>query len=139
MVQQDCVLYGGTSLATQPARLSMPGLRLTTRPTESWCYTAPSTCTALREPLRVQASTLLVDCIPLFHGTLTLVPRLEVALTLTDSWCKENSCVITGYDQASEHVKDASPNQVAENVASRIAEGFSNALSKVASVKFMMD
>lgn len=26
--------------------------------------------------------TLLVDCIPLFHGTLALAPMLEVALTL---------------------------------------------------------
>lgn len=29
--------------------------------------------------------TLLVDCIPLFHGTLALAPMLEVALTLVSA------------------------------------------------------
>uniref|UniRef100_M0QWC9 ER membrane protein complex subunit 8 n=1 Tax=Mus musculus TaxID=10090 RepID=M0QWC9_MOUSE len=51
--------------------------------------------------------TLFVDCIPLFHGTLALTPMLEVALTLIDSWCKDNSYVIAGYYQANERVKDA--------------------------------
>uniref|UniRef100_A0ABI7WGQ9 MPN domain-containing protein n=1 Tax=Felis catus TaxID=9685 RepID=A0ABI7WGQ9_FELCA len=53
--------------------------------------------------------TLFVDCIPLFHGTLALAPMLEVALTLIDSWCKDNSYVIAGYYQANERVKDARP------------------------------
>ncbi|OWK53247.1 ER membrane protein complex subunit 8 [Lonchura striata] len=83
---------------------------------------------------------LLVDCIPLFHGTLALAPMLEVALTLIDSWCKENSYVIAGYYQANERVKDASPNQVAEKVASRIAEGFTDtALIMVDNTKFTME
>lgn len=81
-----------------------------------------------------------MDCIPLFHGTLALAPMLEVALTLIDSWCKDHSYVIAGYYQANERVKDASPNQVAEKVASRIAEGFSDtALIMVDNTKFTMD
>ncbi|XP_021571070.1 ER membrane protein complex subunit 8 [Carlito syrichta] len=65
---------------------------------------------------------------------------LEVALTLIDSWCKDNSYVIAGYYQANERVKDASPNQVAEKVASRIAESFSDtALIMVDNTKFTMD
>ncbi|ERE77783.1 neighbor of COX4-like protein [Cricetulus griseus] len=57
-----------------------------------------------------------------------------------DSWCKENNYVIAGYYQANERVKDASPNQVAEKVASRIAEGFSDtALIMVDNAKFTMD
>ncbi|KFP27908.1 ER membrane protein complex subunit 8, partial [Colius striatus] len=84
--------------------------------------------------------SLFVDCIPLFHGTLALAPMLEVALTLIDSWCKENSYVIAGYYQANERVKDASPNQVAEKVASRIAEGFNDtALIMVDNTKFSME
>ncbi|KAK2530136.1 Emc8 [Columba guinea] len=101
--------------------------------------------------------SLFVDCIPLFHGTLALAPMLEVALTLIDSWCKENSYVIAGYYQANERVKDASqnvtvqitqltctfcssPNQVAEKVASRIAEGFNEtALIMVDNAKFSME
>nr|XP_033796912.1 ER membrane protein complex subunit 8 [Geotrypetes seraphini] len=83
---------------------------------------------------------LFVDCIPLFHGTIALAPMLEVALTLIDSWCKENSYVIAGYYQANERVKDASPNQVAEKVASRIAEGFNDAvLIMMDNNKFTMD
>ncbi|GCB60309.1 ER membrane protein complex subunit 8 [Scyliorhinus torazame] len=70
---------------------------------------------------------LFVDCVPLFHGTLALAPMLEVALTLVDSWCKENNYIIAGYYQANERMKDTSPNQVAEKVASRIAENFSDA------------
>ncbi|XP_006005521.1 ER membrane protein complex subunit 8 [Latimeria chalumnae] len=83
---------------------------------------------------------LLVDCIPLFHGTLSLAPMLEVALTLIDSWCKENSYVIAGYYQANERKQEASPNQVAEKVASRIAEGFSDAvLVMVINNRFTME
>ncbi|XP_042294190.1 ER membrane protein complex subunit 8 [Sceloporus undulatus] len=86
------------------------------------------------------AQTLFVDCVPLFHGSLALTPMLEVALTLIDSWCKENSYVIAGYYQANERVKDASPNQVAEKVASRIAEGFNDpALIMVDNTKFTME
>ncbi|XP_053127253.1 ER membrane protein complex subunit 8 [Hemicordylus capensis] len=84
--------------------------------------------------------TLFVDCIPLFHGTLALAPMLEVALTLVDSWCKENSYVIAGYYQANERLKDASPNHIAEKVASRIAEGFNDpALIMVDNTKFTME
>uniref|UniRef100_A0AAY4BDM9 MPN domain-containing protein n=1 Tax=Denticeps clupeoides TaxID=299321 RepID=A0AAY4BDM9_9TELE len=70
---------------------------------------------------------LCVDCVPLFHGTLALAPMLEVALTLIDTWCKENRYVIAGYYQANERIKDARPNQVAEKVAARISENFSEA------------
>ncbi|KAM3625671.1 uncharacterized protein V6R79_015907 [Siganus canaliculatus] len=68
---------------------------------------------------------LCVDCVPLFHGTLALAPMLEVALTLIDTWCKENSYVMAAYYQANERTKDSRPNQVAEKVASRISENFS--------------
>lgn len=71
---------------------------------------------------------LCVDCIPLFHGTLALAPMLEVALTLIDTWCKENRYVIAGYYQANERTKDSRPNQVAEKVAARISENFNEAV-----------
>uniref|UniRef100_A0A1A8BVG8 ER membrane protein complex subunit 8 n=2 Tax=Nothobranchius kadleci TaxID=1051664 RepID=A0A1A8BVG8_NOTKA len=70
---------------------------------------------------------LCVDCVPLFHGTLALAPMLEVALTLIDTWCKENNYIIAGYYQANERKKDSKPNQVAEKVAARITENFSEA------------
>ncbi|KAL1786598.1 ER membrane protein complex subunit 8 [Sigmodon hispidus] len=84
--------------------------------------------------------TLCLDCITLFHSTLAPVPMLEVMLTLIESWCNDNSCVVAGYYQANQHVKDASPNQVAEKVASRTAEGFSDTvLIMVDNVKFTLD
>ncbi|XP_061820169.1 ER membrane protein complex subunit 8 [Nerophis lumbriciformis] len=70
---------------------------------------------------------LCVDCVPLFHCTLALAPMLEVALTLIDTWCKENNYVIVAYYQANECIKDPRPNQVAEKVAARISESFSDA------------
>ncbi|CDQ84046.1 ER membrane protein complex subunit 8 [Oncorhynchus mykiss] len=82
---------------------------------------------------------LCVDCIPLFHGTLALAPMLEVALTLIDTWCKENKYVIAGYYQANERTKDFRPNQVSEKVGARIAENFSEAaMIMVDSTRFTM-
>uniref|UniRef100_A0A8C5TCK8 ER membrane protein complex subunit 8 n=1 Tax=Malurus cyaneus samueli TaxID=2593467 RepID=A0A8C5TCK8_9PASS len=67
------------------------------------------------------APALFVDCIPLFHGTLALAPMLEVALTLVRCFSAA---------RASHHSVPfpfcSSPNQVAEKVASRIAEGFTD-------------
>ncbi|XP_016878356.1 ER membrane protein complex subunit 8 isoform X1 [Homo sapiens] len=66
--------------------------------------------------------------------------NLSLSRQNIDSWCKDHSYVIAGYYQANERVKDASPNQVAEKVASRIAEGFSDtALIMVDNTKFTMD
>lgn len=85
-------------------------------------------------------ATLCVDCVPLFHGTLALAPMLEVALTLIDTWCKENKYVIAGYYQANERIKEARPNQVAEKVATRISENFSEAtMIMLDNSRFTMD
>lgn len=153
-VQWGRVSYCGALVATRPARLSMPGVKLTT---QAYCkmvlhgakyphcavnglLVAERQRPRKEHPPGAGNHTLFVDCIPLFHGTLALTPMLEVALTLIDSWCKDNSYVIAGYYQANERVKDASPNQVAEKVASRIAEGFSDAaLIMVDNAKFTMD
>lgn len=172
-VQWGRVSYCGALVATRPARLSMPGVKLTT---QAYCkmvlhgakyphcavnglLVAERQRPRKEHPPGAGNHTLFVDCIPLFHGTLALTPMLEVALTLIDSWCKDNSYVIAGYYQANERVKDARgflwlqpargqgtagkyphPNQVAEKVASRIAEGFSDAaLIMVDNAKFTMD
>ncbi|NWS23078.1 EMC8 protein, partial [Pachyramphus minor] len=77
---------------------------------------------------------LRLECVELQHW------RDVELLERIDSWCKENSYVIAGYYQANERVKDASPNQVAEKVASRIAEGFTDtALIMVDNTKFTME
>ncbi|XP_077309351.1 ER membrane protein complex subunit 8 [Lithobates pipiens] len=87
-----------------------------------------------------QHQVLFVDCIPLFHGTIALSPVLEVALTLIDTWCNENGYVIAGYYQGNERLKDNSPNQVADRIATRIAEGYSDAaLIMVDNAKFTVE
>ncbi|MED6279476.1 ER membrane protein complex subunit 8 [Characodon lateralis] len=53
---------------------------------------------------------------------------LEVALTLIDTWCKENNYIIVGYYQANEQTQDPRPNQVAQKVAARISENFNDAV-----------
>ncbi|XP_010004564.1 PREDICTED: ER membrane protein complex subunit 8 [Chaetura pelagica] len=91
-------------------------------PCQGWTWLKTS------QVLKSRGSTHLVD------------PLLQWSVTLIDSWCKENSYVIAGYYQANERVKDASPNQVAEKVASRIAEGFNDtALIMVDNTRFTME
>ncbi|XP_074644898.1 ER membrane protein complex subunit 8-like [Tubulanus polymorphus] len=63
-----------------------------------------------------------VDCIPLFHLSLTLAPMLEVALAQIDSYCKSKGLCISGYYQANEYLGDASPTIVSYKVADRISE-----------------
>ncbi len=50
--------------------------------------------------------TIYVDCIPLFHSSLSLAPSLEVALFQIDLYCQQNSLEITGYYQATENNHD---------------------------------
>ncbi len=45
-----------------------------------------------------------IDCIPLFHSSLSLAPSLEIALFQIDSFCEQNDMEITGYYQASENI-----------------------------------
>ena len=47
-----------------------------------------------------------VDCIPLFHSSLSLAPSLEVALFQIDSYCQLNDLEISGYYQANENTQD---------------------------------
>ncbi|KTF76371.1 hypothetical protein cypCar_00036183 [Cyprinus carpio] len=57
-----------------------------------------------------------------------------------DAWCKENKYVIAGYYQANERIKEARPNQVAEKVAARISENFSEAaMIMLDNSRFTMD
>lgn len=47
-----------------------------------------------------------VDCVPLFHSSLSLAPSLEIALFQIDSYCQVNGLEISGYYQATENVQD---------------------------------
>lgn len=47
-----------------------------------------------------------VDCIPLFHSSLSLAPGVEIALTQIDAYCQQNELEIGGYYHANENVND---------------------------------
>jgi hypothetical protein len=47
-----------------------------------------------------------IDCVPLFHSSLSLAPSLEVALFQIDSYCQLNDLEISGYYQANENTQD---------------------------------
>ncbi|XP_062578627.1 ER membrane protein complex subunit 8-like [Saccostrea cucullata] len=63
-----------------------------------------------------------VDCIPLFHLTLSLAPMLEAALLQIDAYCKSRGYVIAGYYQANENLRDKELNNVAKTIGRRIQE-----------------
>lgn len=104
-VQWGRVSYCGALVATRPARLSMPGVKLTT---QAYCkmvlhgakyphcavnglLVAERQRPRKEHPPGAGNHTLFVDCIPLFHGTLALTPMLEVALTLVSSGPRRGS------------------------------------------------
>ncbi|XP_061162514.1 ER membrane protein complex subunit 8-like [Saccostrea echinata] len=63
-----------------------------------------------------------VDCVPLFHLTLSLAPMLEAALLQIDAYCKSRGYVIAGYYQANENIRDKELNNVARTIGRRIQE-----------------
>ncbi|KAH3768237.1 ER membrane protein complex subunit 8-like [Dreissena polymorpha] len=68
-----------------------------------------------------------VDCIPLFHLSLSLAPMLEAALLQIDSYCKSKGYVIGGYYHANEHIDDNELNPIARHIGRKIQENFSEA------------
>ncbi|XP_060579767.1 ER membrane protein complex subunit 8-like [Ruditapes philippinarum] len=72
-------------------------------------------------------SIRFVDCIPLFHLSLSLAPMLEAALLQIDSYCKSKGYVIGGYYQANEHLSDNSVNNVARHIGKKIHEYYPDA------------
>ncbi|CAF2463781.1 unnamed protein product [Rotaria sp. Silwood2] len=74
-----------------------------------------------------------VDCIPLFHGVLSLSPMLEIALSQIDAYCSTRNLTIAGYYHANEHYSDTNPNFTALRIMEKIKENNPNA------VLFMID
>ncbi|XP_052815265.1 ER membrane protein complex subunit 8-like [Mya arenaria] len=68
-----------------------------------------------------------VDCIPLFHISLTLAPMLEAALLQIDSYCKSKGYVIGGYYQANEHLQDNDLNPIARHIGKKIHDYYPDA------------
>ncbi|KAL3860393.1 hypothetical protein ACJMK2_010518 [Sinanodonta woodiana] len=68
-----------------------------------------------------------VDCIPLFHLSLSLAPMLESALLQIDAYCKSKGLIIGGYYQANEHYEDSELNNIAKSVGRKIQDSFPDA------------
>ncbi|CAF0992278.1 unnamed protein product [Didymodactylos carnosus] len=69
-----------------------------------------------------------VDCIPLFHGVLSLSPMLEIALTQIEAYCSKHNQTISGYYQANENLNDSQPNFTAMKIMEKIKENNPDAL-----------
>lgn len=69
-----------------------------------------------------------VDCVPLFHSSLSLAPSLEIALFQIDSHCEQNDLEITGYYQASENIHNNQPNLITYKIAEKLKENSSMSL-----------
>ncbi|XP_076112535.1 ER membrane protein complex subunit 8-like [Mytilus galloprovincialis] len=61
-----------------------------------------------------------VDCIPLFHLSLSIAPMLEAALLQIEAYSKSIGCVIAGYYQANENLDDNVLNNAAKIIGKRI-------------------
>ncbi|VDL59974.1 unnamed protein product [Hymenolepis diminuta] len=77
-----------------------------------------------------QGKFIIQDCVPLFHGCLTLVPMLEVALSQIESYCGTVNLKICGYYQANELANCNDINQIATRIGDKIADniGFGNVI-----------
>ncbi|CAF4254455.1 unnamed protein product, partial [Adineta steineri] len=69
-----------------------------------------------------------VDCIPLFHGVLSLSPMLEIALSQIDAYCSTRNLTIAGYYHANENYSDPNPNFTALRIMEKIKENNPNAV-----------
>ncbi|CAF1238969.1 unnamed protein product [Adineta ricciae] len=74
-----------------------------------------------------------IDCIPLFHGILSLSPMLEIALSQIDAYCSSKKLTIAGYYHANENYSDPNPNFTTLKIMEKIKENNPNA------VLFMID
>lgn len=77
---------------------------------------APTSQTTEDEVLNV------VDCVPLFHYTLSLTPMFIVALTQIEEYATSKNLQICGYYHANEYQNDKDVGAVATRIADKIAE-----------------
>nr|CDS26240.1 Neighbor of COX4 [Hymenolepis microstoma] len=77
-----------------------------------------------------QGKFIIQDCVPLFHGCLTLAAMLEVALSQIESYCETMNLKVCGYYQANELANCNDINQIATRIGDKIAEntGFRNVI-----------
>ena len=68
-----------------------------------------------------------IDCIPLFHSSLTLNPAFEIALLQIDSYCQENELEINGFYHANQNANDKKPNLICAKIAEKLKENCNNA------------
>ncbi|XP_033626920.1 ER membrane protein complex subunit 8-like [Asterias rubens] len=96
----------------------------------------------LAEKRKLKENKILrfVDCVPLFHLSLGLVPMLEVSLLQIDSHCQANGLVIAGYYHANEHLKDSNPSPIALKIADKVYDNCNEAcLFMIDNTKMIID
>ncbi|KAF5391218.1 hypothetical protein D9757_003055 [Collybiopsis confluens] len=81
---------------------------------------------------RKTANTVeIIDAIPLLHHWTSLSPMMEIGLDLAGKHAESLQLQLVGYYQACERLDDTALAPVGEKVASRIKEGFGDAVAFV--------
>ncbi|KAF7422847.1 hypothetical protein PC9H_011006 [Pleurotus ostreatus] len=73
----------------------------------------------------------IVDAVPLLHHWTSLSPMMEIGLDLATQHAASLGLQLVGYYQASERLDDTALAPVGERVASKIKDGFSDAIAFV--------
>jgi hypothetical protein len=69
-----------------------------------------------------QSAVHIVDCIPLFHSSLTLASPFEIAMNQIDVYCQQRGLEIIGHYHSTENISDNQPNVVTYKMAEKLKE-----------------
>ncbi|KAJ3933918.1 MAG: hypothetical protein NXY57DRAFT_752447 [Lentinula lateritia] len=80
---------------------------------------------------KVSGTVEIVDAVPLLHHWTSLSPMMEIGLDLVRKHAESLELQLVGYYQASERLDDTALAPVGEKVASKVKEGFADAVAFV--------
>ncbi|XP_067935955.1 ER membrane protein complex subunit 8-like [Watersipora subatra] len=66
------------------------------------------------------------NCIPLFHGNLTLLPMLELALTEVEAYCEEEGLTVCGYYHIHSDINNTLPDIFTHKLMEKLDENYGN-------------
>jgi ER membrane protein complex subunit 8/9 len=73
-------------------------------------------------------SGLVLDAVPLCHNNLSLLPVVEIGLSIIENYSKKNKLQIIGYYFANERENDTEVSEVHLNIYKKIQKNFTNAV-----------
>ncbi|KAJ3712945.1 hypothetical protein C8R42DRAFT_594049 [Lentinula raphanica] len=80
---------------------------------------------------KVSGTVEIIDAVPLLHHWTSLSPMMEIGLDLAGRHAESLELQLVGYYQACERLDDTALAPVGEKIASKVKEGFSDAVAFV--------